>query len=75
MSMTPIPYEAVLCRAIDQLRSPWGLEIPAFLRQYPEYAEELTRDLPALVSAGPAAINRALDDQCVAVLCELFAWR
>ena len=64
--------ETVLCEAVDRLRSPRGLDIPRFVQEHPEHAEELRELLPALVSMGRERLNRAIDQGVLVAACELF---
>ena len=69
---TPQTLEAVLYKAVDLLCSPQGLEIPVFVQEHPEHAEELRQLLPALVSMGKDRLNRAIDQGVLVAACELF---
>lgn len=69
---TPQTLETLLYEAVDRLRSPQGLEIPRFIQEHPEHAEELRELLPALVSMGRDRLNRAIDQGVLVAACELF---
>lgn len=63
--------EDTLCLAVDQLRSRQGLHIPSFIESHPEYRAELSELLPVLAATDKERQNRALENTCLAVLCEL----